>query len=418
MKKKTVVLITALLACVLFVIPAYAGSGTPKLLVDDVELNFINPPQISKGTFMVPLAETVNKLGGEAAASKHCRTITAKVQLNDLYETVNTIKVTAGSKTAYLNGKPVTLPEPAVKICGVRKDILVPVKLVCRAFNYDVKINHTTGRAEVLTGVAVKPEDKYAWVHFIDVGRGEAAYIQLPGNKDILIDTGDREHGDKVVEYLKQHNVDDIDLLVITHTDAGAMGGVPAVLKAFPVKNIVDSGYDDHSDAYREYEYLVQMTGALRQTHASQTFKFDKGTVQILTQPRFYNDAKANSVAAYFKFGKVKVLFTGGMLKAQEKNLVGGIKADVLKVANGGSDKSTSKELLEKVNPQAAVISVSTGDQENEPAEEVLKRLQQRNILVYKTLNQHIILKTDGSRYIINQVPAPKSKKGTSMVEK
>jgi beta-lactamase superfamily II metal-dependent hydrolase len=44
-------------------------------------------------------------------------------------------------------------------------------------------------------------------VHFIDVGEGDCILIQMPDNKNILVDTGNLSVGYKVEKYLNSKNI-------------------------------------------------------------------------------------------------------------------------------------------------------------------------------------------------------------------
>lgn len=73
------------------------------------------------------------------------------------------------------------------------------------------------------------------------------------------------------------------------------------------------------------------------------------------------------------------------------------IKADVLKVGHHGSDTSTSYPFLREVMPEYAVISCGKGNSYGHPTEEVLSRLRDADVKVYRTdLQGDIIAVSDG----------------------
>ena len=75
-------------------------------------------------------------------------------------------------------------------------------------------------------------------VHHINVGQGDATYIELPDGSDVLIDAGKSSYGDDVVNYLKnQESNIDIEYLISTHPDADHVGGMQDIFKDLKVKN-------------------------------------------------------------------------------------------------------------------------------------------------------------------------------------
>ncbi len=99
----------------------------------------------------------------------------------------------------------------------------------------------------IASGMAVAQDDNLV-VHFIDVGQGDCTLIQIH-NKTMLIDAGDRKHGQAVVSFLKSHNVSQIAVLVATNPCSEHIGGIGAVLDNFTVKQVWDTGlsYDDQT---------------------------------------------------------------------------------------------------------------------------------------------------------------------------
>ncbi|MEG2985903.1 MAG: MBL fold metallo-hydrolase, partial [Peptostreptococcaceae bacterium] len=75
-------------------------------------------------------------------------------------------------------------------------------------------------------------------VHFINVGQGDATYIELPDGTDMLIDAGEGKYGSTVVNYLNsQEKGMTVDYLIATHPDSDHVGGMQEVFKQMNVKN-------------------------------------------------------------------------------------------------------------------------------------------------------------------------------------
>jgi competence protein ComEC len=102
-----------------------------------------------------------------------------------------------------------------------------------------------------------------------------------------------------------------------------------------------------------------------------------------------------------------RFLFTGDMEKNSEANVLeyyknnsdGLLPIDVLKVAHHGSKTSTTDEWLEFWLPKLAVISVGEHNTYGHPTEEVLSRLKEHEVQVYRTDEQgevDMLIKEDG----------------------
>ena len=83
-----------------------------------------------------------------------------------------------------------------------------------------------------------KVETSDYYVSYIDVGQGSSTFAKLPDGKTLLIDGGNVEYGETVVNFLNKHSVSKIDYLIATHADSDHIGGLNDVLENFEVKNI------------------------------------------------------------------------------------------------------------------------------------------------------------------------------------
>ena len=72
------------------------------------------------------------------------------------------------------------------------------------------------------------PENTDA-VHFIDVGQADATLLQS-GGEYCLVDAGDTDSEQKLMEYLEQRGVTRLKLLVMSHPHADHIGSMAAVL--------------------------------------------------------------------------------------------------------------------------------------------------------------------------------------------
>ena len=61
-------------------------------------------------------------------------------------------------------------------------------------------------------------------------GQADAIIMQTQ-NHSIIIDCGEKDDGDEVVEYLQENNIANVDYLFITHFDKDHIGGFPEVME-------------------------------------------------------------------------------------------------------------------------------------------------------------------------------------------
>ncbi len=398
MQRKSLILLFALVMVFVLAIPAMAA----QVYINGNQLDVKTANE--NGTTLVSLRAIFQSLGATVNWDESTQTVTAsKAQTN--------IKLHIGSSTAYKNGQAVTLQVPGKVISG---STMVPLRFVSEALGASVKWDgaaqtiNIASAAETTTGAATTQTK----VHFIDVGQADAIYIDLPSNNDILIDAGNEADGSLVIDYLKNQNVDDIELLIATHPHEDHIGGIPAVLNVFKVEKIVDSGYFTDSQICSEYKTAVQNEGANYQEDNRDVYTFGDISLQILTGPETWDDTNDYSTVCRLDTGDIEFLFTGDAEGPAEAALAGTLDAEILKVGHHGSSTSSATAFLNKVSPEIAIISVGVDNSYGHPADETIQRLQNSGAEVYRTdINGNIIVATDGKTYTVD------TQKGSSTIQ-
>ena len=90
-------------------------------------------------------------------------------------------------------------------------------------------------------------------VHYLDVGQGDSEFIELPNGETMLIDAGETDKGETVVNDISALGCNKITYLVATHPHSDHIGGMPAVLDAFDVANAYLPNASSSSDIYAEF---------------------------------------------------------------------------------------------------------------------------------------------------------------------
>ena len=257
--------------------------------------------------------------------------------------------------------------------------------------------------------VAAQTGDSYLRVSFIDVGQGDAVWIQGPDQDDgtpggnLIIDGGpDRGRNNRVVKYLQAQSYglqpgEAIDCIVATHPHDDHYPGLMDVLASYEVRQIIDSGFPKERttptgqpsrfERFRQLA-LQERAGGQRsrfielRESADQTLRCGNLEARIihadsasLTGMGSGNTRENNaSTVIQLKFGAFTFLFMGDaegkergdsddtteyvedlllQKAASEPDL---LKADVLKVGHHGSETGSSLRFIRAVQPAVIVI--------------------------------------------------------------
>lgn len=250
-------------------------------------------------------------------------------------------------------------------------------------------------------GVSDSPKQSYDYamsVHVLDVGKADAIYIHCE-DKNILIDAGDVDPTNMVTEYLKKQNVEKLDLVIVSHPDRDHIGGMPDVIKHFPIDRfMMPEVPDEILPTTKTYETMLlrlkEKEMKIDKPVAGDSFMVGNMQFDIFAPGKQYKNMNNNSIVAKIQYGEDRFLFTGDAEKESEKDMIKSgydLTADVLKIGHHGSATSTTQQFLDAVRPQIAVISVGQ-DKNNLPKSSTIDRLYENNIQVYRTDTDGIVI--------------------------
>src|SRR5690606_30075051 len=191
--------------------------------------------------------------------------------------------------------------------------------------------------------------------NYIDVGQGDSILIETPNGKNILIDGGLPEAGKKVVSYLKDQEIKEIDLLIATHPDYDHIGGLTDVMKEFDVNLLLDTGKFYLTRAFAKYTSEIRKQGIPKRiAKAGQTIHLDPYvSIKVLNAHKKGNSNNESSIVLKVTYGEMDFLFMSDVTMEQEKSMMEkyNVESEFIKVAHHGSDTSSSLEFLREVNP-------------------------------------------------------------------
>lgn len=224
-------------------------------------------------------------------------------------------------------------------------------------------------------------------VYYFDVGQADSILIRENDN-NILIDAGNNEDGEKLVNYLKNDlNIEKFNMVVGTHPHEDHIGGLDNVIDSFDIDTILmpnatstSKTFENVLDSIEKKDYKITVP------KINEEFNYNNINIKVLYTGTDEKDLNNTSIVLKLTYQNNKFLFMGDATSKVEKKLLNeDIKSDVLKIGHHGSEYSTTKNFLDKVNPQYAIIEVGKNNTYKHPKEITLDKLNKKNIKIYRT---------------------------------
>ena len=216
---------------------------------------------------------------------------------------------------------------------------------------------------------------------FLDVGQGDTTIIQTHSCHMMI----DSYHGS--FEYLKDHGINHLDYLILTHSDEDHILEAIHITKKIRVNNVLLSLYDNNYPNFQQKPIKVKaydqlMCGDIK--------------IDILGPLRAYEKDNDNSIVLKFNYDDKDFLFTGDIELEAEQDLLNihkeNLKSDVIKIPHHGSITSSSEVFIKYVNPTYGIISLKTPNRYGFPNQDVLFRYIKNQVVIYRTDQQGTII--------------------------
>ena len=237
-----------------------------------------------------------------------------------------------------------------------------------------------------------------AQVHFVDVGQGDATLVVSKGEA-MLVDTGERDELDTLLNYLKKMNIDSLKYLVITHPHTDHMGEAGDILKAVSTERIimpkVTGNMTPTNSTYKNFLKTLKNLNKKVTAAKDEILTLGNAKVQLFTTKKEHRNLSNYSVLVKVVDGKNSFLITGDCEFEEENEMMAqgfDLDSNVLKVAHHGSYSATSAKFLNYVNPQYAVISCAKDNKYGHPHSKTVKRLKSHTKNYYVTADDGTII--------------------------
>lgn len=261
----------------------------------------------------------------------------------------------------------------------------------------------------IWTAVAQASTGGKLTVTFLDIGQGDAIFIESPTGAQMLIDGGKNR---AVIRQLSREMPwfdRSIDVVIGTHPDADHIGGLPDVLRRYRASLVVQSSVLDPegadaaalaSAAAKEAEDGAQLLTAMR----GQVIDLGGGvTFEILFPDREVPGLETNtgSIVGRLVYGGTSFMLTGDSPKAIEEYLVQldgeALRSTILKAGHHGSRTSSSLQFVGFVSPEFAVFSRGCDNSYGHPHEEPVAIFARLGVETFDTcLDGSVTFVSDG----------------------
>lgn len=248
-------------------------------------------------------------------------------------------------------------------------------------------------------------------VVFLDVGQGDAIFIEAPNGNQMLIDGGPGRAVLRELSKVMPFYDRSIDIVLATHPDADHISGLNDVLNKYAVGLFVEPGVESDTNIHKELKGRVQAK-SIKTIEVRRGMTIDLGRDAVLEilfpvlDPRGM-ETNAASIVARLVYGENEFLLTGDSPQNIEDYLVfqeklkssndDSLQSDVLKAGHHGSKTSTGAEFLAAVSPEYVVISAGKNNRYGHPSPEVLDILNNFGAKILRTdQSGRIIFKSDG----------------------
>lgn len=249
-------------------------------------------------------------------------------------------------------------------------------------------------------------------VAFLDIGQGDAIFIETPDGVQALIDGGPDGTVLRALGDVMPVGDRTIDVVVGTHPDKDHVAGLVDVLERFDAGQVIRTENSSDTAVSRAFDAAVIAEAVpVTMARGGQVWQLGASTTLTIFSPGSDPsewESNASSIVALLRYGQIEFVLTGDAPSSIETYLVErygtGLSAEVLKLGHHGSRTSSSEEFLATVDPQYAVVSAGRDNSYGHPNQEVLDRVAAVGATVVSTAEQGtVVFRSDGERVWVEE---------------
>jgi competence protein ComEC len=261
-------------------------------------------------------------------------------------------------------------------------------------------------------------EAKYSF-SVLNVGQGSLQLIEEGNSTNIVIDCNLQSAPEFVVRYFGRRKVGQIDLLILSGTDAdhADADGLEFMRNHWEIKRLwfPDFEKDEETENWKQVRKIVaelEKEGTIVENpRAGHSLNIGTFNLKVLS-PHDDDSTTSNnaSIVVRIKAGEVIALFPGDCETPRWENILKYFKeylpANLLLVPHHGSDNGCNEDVLKAINPEYSVISAGEDNKYGHPDKNLLKLVKKyTSEATYITWQDGTMLFESDGKTITNVVP-------------
>ncbi len=231
-----------------------------------------------------------------------------------------------------------------------------------------------------------------AKISFLDVGQADCALVNLPNNKQILIDAGKSSDVVSKIRSRMPAFDSEIEAVFLSHPDSDHVGGFVSVLNSYKVDKVYLN--TDQSDS-KTFDAILAEMDKQKISHevigSGRDVYIEDLRIKTLWPSENSGSLSENNRSLVLKL-MIKsgvALFTGDLEIEGQNKLMSEYKeedllADLYKVPHHGASGAWNESFAQKVKPKNAVISVGNNSY-GHPGQSTITGLEKIGSKVYRT---------------------------------
>lgn len=226
--------------------------------------------------------------------------------------------------------------------------------------------------------------NSYFHIYFIDVGQGDAALIECDG-RFMLLDGGDTSAEDEVYCFLRQKEVQHLDILAVSHLHKDHYGGLTKALTyASSVDLTICNSDASAKEEFGKFQTQLNRIGAKITLPATgDEYELGSAVIEVIDASA---EEENDSLVLLITYGDTRFLFTGDIGNRAQTRIADKYQneadepfsIDLMKMPHHGAYTGALYRFLRTFMPKYAVISVGAGNSYRHPDQRTLDLLDNK----------------------------------------